>query len=127
MTRFAWAVVVLLVSSVALPAREVPVNLRDWAKKMEGRLAYGMYIGGKKCGWIVDEVKLGKHEGTEVVRVTSQSYMATLFDGEKSLKEETTLFCYALTGDGPIVFARQYQKEDGKELKRLATRHVKGL
>jgi hypothetical protein len=127
MTRFAGAIIVLLVSSVALPAREVPANLRDWARKMEGRLAYGMYIGGKKCGWIVDEIKFGKHDGKEVVRVTSQSYMATLFDGEKSIKEEKSLFCYALTGEGRLVYARHYQKEDGKELTRQATPHGKGM
>src|SRR5262249_34985458 len=87
----------------------------------------GMYLGGKKCGWLVEHSQLGKHDGKDVLRVSSELYMVTQFDGEKSGKEEKTLICYELTGTGTIVFASQHRKEDGKEVSQQAVRHGKGL
>jgi hypothetical protein len=127
MTRFAAVVLGLFASLLLVPAREAPATLHDWARKMQARHAYGLYMGGKKCGWIVEDTKLGKHGDKDVLKVSSQTYMATLFDGEKSVKEEKTLFCYELKGDGNIVFAEQYSKEDGKEKVQQAARHGKGL
>jgi hypothetical protein len=127
MTRYACTVLFLFVSVIAVPAREAPVSLAEWAKKRQARHAYGMYMGGKKCGWIVEQSRLGKYAGKDVLEVTSESYMATTFDGEKSVKEELTRSCYELTGTGNILFAEQRTKEDGKEMTRQAVRHGKGL
>jgi hypothetical protein len=127
MPRLACAVLLLLASSAAVPAREAPASLHDWGRKSQGRHAYGLYMGGKKCGWVIEQVKLVKHAGQEVLEVFSQTYMATTFDGEKSVKEETSRLCYELTGAGTIVFGEQRRKEDGKEQVQKASRHGKGL
>ena len=42
--------------------------------------AYGVYMGGKKSGWVIEEMKLGKHAGKDVLRVASETYLATAFD-----------------------------------------------
>jgi hypothetical protein len=127
MSRPACAVLVVLASVVFLPAREAPPSLADWAKKVQGRRAYGLYMGGKKAGWVIEDFKLARHAGTPVLEVYSEMYMATLFEGQKSVKEEKTRFCYELAGAGNIVFASQYRQEDGKELSRRAVRRGKGL
>src|SRR5262245_9661906 len=64
----------LLVVLVALgacaapaPAAAVPASHLAWARKVEGRLSYGMYFRGKKVGWVVEEMKLGKHGGKDVL------------------------------------------------------------
>ncbi|MFO0842831.1 MAG: transglutaminase-like domain-containing protein [Gemmataceae bacterium] len=69
---------------------------------------------GKKVGWTVDETKLARRGGRPVLVSTSDMAMVTLFDGEKSVKEEKTTTEYELTGDGAIVSAEVRRREDGK-------------
>jgi hypothetical protein len=118
------AFVLVCVLASALPARDVPLpptaSLTDWAKKAQGRYAYGLYITGKKVGWMIEELKPGKHDGKDVLKSLSESYMATTFDGEKSVKEEKSVISYELTGEGRIVHAEVWKKEDGKEVTRVA-------
>ncbi len=115
---------VLPVRADTAPAAE---TMYEWAKKSQGRYAYGTYIVNKKTGWIVEEMKLGKHDGKDVLVALSESYSDTVFDGEKSTKEEKTIITYELTGDGTILRTDVRQKEDGKETSRTAVRHDKGL
>jgi hypothetical protein len=125
----AFVLVCLLVPALPARADTAPVvaTLHDWAKKAQGRYAYGTYIKDKKTGWIIEEMKLGKHAGKDVLVSLSESYNSTLFDGEKNVKEEKTVITYELTGDGAILHAEVKQKEDGKETIRTAVRHGKGL
>ena len=127
----------ILLSLAVLSALVLPTNgaapprrtdgLRAWAKKSQCRTAYGLYVGGKKAGYQIEEIKLGKYDGKEVLTVSTQEYFATLYDGEKSVKEETTTCHYELTGDGLLLFARRERKEDGKTLTTELTRHGKGM
>ena len=114
-----------------LPARDLPIartaTLSDWAKKSQGRYAYGMYIAGKKVGWSIEELKLDKVDGKPVLKSSNESYMATVYDGEKTIKEESTVIDYELTGSGVIVHAVVKKKEDGKEIVREAVRDGKRL
>ena len=75
------------------PAAGVPPSHLVWARASEGRFAYGTYFKDKKVGWIVEETKLGRHDGRPVLFSTSESQMVTLFDGEKSVKQEKSLTC----------------------------------
>jgi hypothetical protein len=109
---------------VALPAT---ATLGDWARKAQGRYAYGLYITGKKVGWIIEELKLGKHAGKVVLKSSTESYMATTFDGEKSVKEEKTVISYELDGEGTILHAEVKKKEDGKEIVSQVIRQGKLL
>jgi hypothetical protein len=118
---------VLLVAIGPLPSASPPLSHLEWAKKSQGRFAYGMYFRDKKVGWMIEEMKLGKLGGKEVVFSTTETYMETLFDDEKSVKHELSTICYALQGPGEIVSANTIKKEDGKELKRTVERVEKGL
>jgi hypothetical protein len=110
------------------PAAEAPKDsLRDYALKSVGRTAYGIYVGTKKAGWEVDEVKLGKHDGKEVAVQTTHAYMAVSVDGTKSVVEEKTAVYYELQGDGPIFFAESRVTEDGQETVRTSVRDGAGL
>jgi len=104
------------------PAASGPPSHLLWGKCSESRFAYGMYFKDKKVGWIVEELKLGRHNGQPVLYSTSESYMATLFDGEKSVKEEKSLTCYELTGQGEILFASSTRKDDGSQVTRQIDR-----
>jgi hypothetical protein len=132
MSRAAGAAILLACLCVAeLPAREATVpataTLSEWAKKSQGRYAYGMYMAGQKIGWSIDEVKLDKLDGKPVLKTINESYSATVYDGEKTVKEESTVISYELTGSGDIVHALVKKKEDGKAIVREAVRQGKRL
>jgi hypothetical protein len=132
MSRSASAAIILVCLLVpGLPARDVPLpktaTLSDWAKQSQGRYAYGMYMTGKKVGWSVEELKLAEFDGKPVLKSTNESYMATVYDGEKTVKEESMVIDYELDGSGVIVHALVKKKEDGKEIVREAVRQGKRL
>jgi hypothetical protein len=114
--------VALCAFTTLAPAAAPPISHLEWAKLSEARHAYGMYMKGKKVGWTVDEMKLGRRGGRPVLLSTSDMVMVTLFDGEKSVKEEKTTTEYDLSGDGPIVFAEMSRREDGKVVLRRVER-----
>ncbi|MFO0880672.1 MAG: transglutaminase-like domain-containing protein [Gemmataceae bacterium] len=104
-----------------------PVSHLDWARAMQGRMAYGMYFRSKKVGWVVEEMKVTQVKGVPALISSSHTYMLTLFDGEKSLKEETSSTTYALDGVGPILQAESVRKDDGKEVQQRVERVKDGL
>jgi hypothetical protein len=108
-------------------AQDSIADLLAWAKKSQSRLAYGLYIGGQKMGYSVDEVKVVQRDGKDVLRSTSEMYLATLFDGEKSIKEDRSVTYYELTGDGAILSAEVIRIEDGTRLERSIRREGKQL
>jgi hypothetical protein len=113
----------------SLQGQEAPAKetLKEYVQKQVGRHAYGLYLGKKKAGWEVDEVKLGTHDGKEVAVVTSESYIVLLVEGEKAITQEKSKTCYELEGDGAVVFAEVRTREDDKETVRTAVRKDKGL
>lgn len=122
------AVLLLLLSTPALvQAAAVPVSHLAWAKQSQGRFAYGIYFKDQKVGWIVEEMKLGTLQGKQVLFSSSHTMMVTLFDGEKSVKEEKSTTAYDLTGQGRIVFAESIRRDDGKEVIRQVEATDKGL
>jgi Transglutaminase-like superfamily len=123
MSRTSNAALLILVALAPLATAAAPPT--DWyayAKKSQARHAYGVYFGGKKVGWIVEEIKLGEHAGRRVLESSSDERTETAFDGEKSVKEERSTTRYALAGDGLIVSYDSYRKEDGKVKRRKAER-----
>ncbi|MFM7151088.1 MAG: transglutaminase-like domain-containing protein [Gemmataceae bacterium] len=120
MMRLVWLVMVVLVSPALSAA--VPSSHLEWARKNQGRFAYGIYFQEKKVGWVVEEMKVKTEQGKEVLVSTSHTYMATLFDGEKSIKEEKSSTTYDLTGEGVILSGESVRKDDGKEVVRRVER-----
>ena len=128
MTRVLAAPLLLCLFVPPLPARDArPQSLREYVLKNQVRLAYGEYIKNTKVGWKTEEMKLGKHDGQEVAVVVSESYETTLYQGAKTVTQEKTTVCYSLEGEGAIVCADVYAKEDGKETTRKAVRKGDGL
>lgn len=121
MSRFAILVLCLCVPMVQ-SADDPPTSLRDWAKAAQSRVAYGIYVKGKKVGWSVDEIKIVQRDGREVMQATSESFMQTLFDGEKSTKKDKTTYIYSLDGDGPMIHADIFKEDDGKSITREGKR-----
>lgn len=122
-------IAILIWGTLAGPAaaESAPATLAEWAKKSQGRYAYGVYFSGKKVGFIIEELKLAQHDGKAVVHSTSETFMSTLFDGEKSVKKEKMLTCYELAGEGAILFADVDRLEDGKQITRRVERADRGL
>jgi hypothetical protein len=125
--RACLAVLFVGLSALLAPARDAAPPHLEWAKKAQGRWAYGMYFTGKKVGWTVDEMKLDTHAGKPVLRASSEVFLSTVFDGEKSVKHERTAVYYELTGDGAVVYATRVNKEDGRETTSTAVRDGKKL
>jgi hypothetical protein len=108
---------VVLVTGLSLGfviAAGVPATHHDWAKKAQSRLAYGVYFKDRKAGWIIEEMKLGQHNGADVLLSISETYMKTLYDKEEWIKHEKITTAYELTGRGDILFADIRREEDGK-------------
>ena len=102
-------------------------SLVDYAKKAQGRWAYGLYVRGKKAGYAIDELKVVQRDGKDVLRSVTETLLVTLFDGEKSVKASKAVVCYALEGEGRIVYAKVWRKDDGTQLTREAKAVPKGL
>ncbi len=116
-------------STVSVHADTTPTaeSMLAWAKKAQGRYAYGLYIKDKKIGWVIEETRLARRDGKDVLVSSSETYTKTLFDGDKSEKEEKEVITYELTGEGTILAAEVNAKEDGKTTVREVFRHGKGL
>jgi hypothetical protein len=112
------AIVVLCAVASWTSAAAPPVSHLEWAKRSQVRHAYGLYMKGKKVGWTVDEMKVGQRGGRPVLLSTSDMVMVTLFDGEKSVKEEKATTVYEFSGDGAILSAEMTRQEDGKKVVR---------
>jgi Transglutaminase-like superfamily len=129
MSRFLCLPVLFLFLAPLAPAVEAPPkeSLRDYIVHSTSRTAYGIYVGQKKAGWEVDEVKLGKLDDKEAALLTTHSYMAVVVDGTKSVVEEKDVAYYELEGQGDILFAESRTIEDGQETVRTAVRKGDGL
>jgi hypothetical protein len=113
-----------LLAPTPAPADDAPRagTLREYAKKNQGRFAYGLYIAGKKVGWMIDEMKLTTFEGKEVATERHEMLVAFNNEGEKSKLEEKSDTHYSLEGDGPIVFAETRTTNDKQTTVRVAVR-----
>src|SRR5690348_3533440 len=74
--------------------------LREYVLRAKGRYAYGCYIRGKKVGWEIDEIALGRRDGKEVAVYTNESFFSAALMGVKTVKEDRTTVCYSLEGEG---------------------------
>jgi hypothetical protein len=129
MPRF-FTLPVLLFVVAPLTAVEAPApkqSLKDYVVKSAARTAYGVYVGKKKAGWEIDELKLGKRDDKDVAIETTTGYVAVTTDGEKTVLEDSSTVYYELEGDGAVVYAQTRSKEDGTETVRTAVRKGDGM
>lgn len=90
-------------------------SLREFVNKHAYRQAYGMYVQQQKLGWVIEELQLGKYQDEDVAIYQDESYFSTEFVGEKEVATSTSYVVYSLAGDGPIIFARYVNVEDGRQ------------
>src|SRR5690349_17401845 len=116
LTRSLSLLAVLAAGLVAWSADDKPAaqaeSLHDYVKRNVGRYAYGMYIGDKKAGYILEETKLGEYQGQPVARLTTEMVLSATVAGTKTTMKETSLTCYGLEGEGPIVYAEKRTVHD---------------
>ena len=128
MSRVLWLPVLFVFLAPPAPAAEAPQeSLKDYIVRSAGSTAYGIYVGDKKAGWEVDEVRLARRDGKDAGLLTTHSYVAVTVDGTKTVQEEKTAIYYALEGEGTVLFAEDRNTEDNQETVRTAVRKGDGL
>jgi hypothetical protein len=129
MPRLLCVPVVLWLALAPVHAEEPKAKetLRDYVLKNKGRDAYGLYLLGKKVGWMTSEMKLEKVDNKEVAVSSSTMYIALIRDGKKSVMEHKSVSHYSLDGDGGLVYAEKRAKEDKQETVQTITPRKGGL
>jgi len=102
-------------------------SLRDYVQRNQSRQAYGVYLTGKKVGWLVEELKLGVRNGNEVAICSGEMKLSVQFLGVKSEMENDWTTVFQLRGDGEILSATDSTIEDGSETEIVVTREKNQL
>jgi hypothetical protein len=110
-------------------------TLREWMKKSADRQAYGLYINGRKAGWMTTETKLSMwapdpkaRKRREVALESMEGFFRVRVAGVPA--EQTTfsfrnLSVFALEGNGPVLWSQERMKETGRE--RVHTLRREGI
>jgi transglutaminase-like putative cysteine protease len=104
------------------PAPPRPESLRAFIQRSQYRQAYGIYLGDRKVGWALAELKLGTRKNREAALDSSQMHIRVLMGGEPSQSDSTETDAYALEEDGALVEARERQTENKVETRRTVQR-----
>lgn len=128
MSRPALAFLTILAFSFAAHA-EAPKSqsLRDFVAKNKTRHAVGLYLQGKKVGYMILELDLGEYKGEEVAIETSEMLLSLTVMDEKSVMQQKERVIYSLQGEGPIISAEQRTTHDRQETVLTAERTEKGM
>jgi hypothetical protein len=111
MKRSTWLFFLILASTIR--AEEAPQGLLEYAKKVQGRQAYGVYVQNKKIGWSTLESKLARLDDKDVFVVAEESSFE-LKRGRESVKMRlTSTTTYALDGRGDIIRMEETSTESG--------------
>ena len=108
MTRM--AVVLTLMGCVSVQGEE---SLRDFVKRVQRRTSYAMYVKGRKAGWLIEELRLGQHQGREVALQIDESDILMSAGGNRSHSTSKTVTAYDLAGKGEMLFAEETSVENG--------------
>lgn len=120
-----------LIASLPLHAQESPAKektpLRDFILKMRGRQAYGLYLQKRKVGWMVVEIDLGTHEGKEVATRSTEASVVAMRGSERVTLESRDRSLYELEGEGALISAESWQRQDGRETTTRIVREGGGV
>ena len=106
-----------------LPA---PSKTTDWKKfttENSERIAYGIYLNGKKMGYTTEDFGLTRLNGEEFARLQSVSVLQVTFQGDTIDFHSETNFHYRLDpdSDGPMIFADETTIDEGRRSHSSAT------
>jgi hypothetical protein len=128
MSRLALAVFVgLAVLPVSFADPPKAESLKEFVDKNKSRHAVGIYLQGKKVGYMISELKLDTRNGVEVAVETSEMLLSLSADGEKTSTTEREEIHYALDGEGAIVAATVRSMQDKEETLIKAAPSARGL
>ncbi len=114
MTRILGLAVLGVLIAAPSWAQEKKDPLREYARTQVGRHAYGLYLKGKKVGWVTRDIKIVKRDGKDVLQMDEESRFELTYDGTavKSIITATTVF--GLEGEGDLLYQEEVTKENGK-------------
>src|SRR5262245_25356419 len=97
-------------------------SLKEYAVKLQGRHTYGVYIKEHKVGWMINEAKLGKYDGKDVL-IWTEELRAEMKRDKSSVKMELKeKSVFSLTGNGDLLFHEESNKEGKAETIRRGVR-----
>ncbi len=87
-------------------------SLSDYARRIQGRHSYGVYMAGKKAGWALMSFQLESRQGRQVLVYRENFTMRITFMGQKSSLDSRAETVYGLNGKGEILSAQETEEED---------------
>ena len=94
-------------------------SLADYAKRIQGRFAYGVYFQDKKVGWSTLDLKLGKHDGKEALLISEEMVFEVKRGGGEGVKMRTvSSTAFGLEGQGTILHMKEETDESGRKSTR---------
>lgn len=97
-------------------------SLTDYAKHLVGRESYGVYLGGKKTGWMIVESRLSEYRGQPVLEESTEFRLVMKFLADPLKMESNSVVRYALEGDGGLVYAEEVEIDGEMKTTRVANR-----
>jgi hypothetical protein len=91
------------------------LSLREFVEKNQTRHPVGLYLQGKKVGWMIVDFRLGQKDGQDVAIETTEMLLSLNVDGEKSVTRRKEAVYYSLEGNGKILAAEQVDVTDNRE------------
>ena len=112
----------LLVSPAAAADKPAPRgSLEAYARKTQGRQAYGVYVkdpkSGKdvKLGWMISETKVVRRDGKDVLLSAEDFVFEVHREGQKTRQEIKSLTYFSLQGNGEVLSIEETKKQDGRQ------------
>src|SRR5262245_7732178 len=120
---------VLLLLLVLVPVGQVlpdrpatPTTLKDYARTLQGRQAFAVYVKDVKVGWMTIDTRLGKHDGKDVLTVSEESHFKLNRGGSNVPMIMKSRTLYSLEGAGDVLLVEECKKEADSETIRKAVR-----
>lgn len=96
--------------------------LAEYARRLVGREAFGVYLTDKKAGWMTIDTRLAEQDGEPCLEEAAEFQIAMQFFAETITSTSRSVSRYALTGDGALVYVEEVETEGEAKVERTATR-----
>jgi len=106
--------------------RQVDPVLLATARQLEGRVAYGIYISGKRVGFEIEDTSVVLWQGALALRQVTDSDLDIRIENTRNRMVSRETSINALYGDGPVVFYKASIDEAGERVERHAVENAKG-
>lgn len=105
--------------TVAAPAAATAeMSLADYAQQRVGREAFGVYLAGKKAGWMTIDTRLTEHDVQPCQEEETEFLVSMQILGETSTTTTHNVARYALSGDGALLFVEEVEIDGESKVTR---------